>query len=426
MANNTASNIDKKVLKSIEKGFQSNRVTTKTINLDNIKGAHTSSTGDTIYRKRKTSYRATSSATGDISGSAPGNDILIGQIPYVVQDIETVDVEWNAVEEALELNQLDELVGGPMGEELVTAVELKVNDFMVKNSGLTFGTPGTVVTDWEEVAYTKALMDEIGVSMSGQRYYQMNNFTSAKLAGQLTGLSADARVNTAWENAVVKGPVAGMTAVSSNTLKSITNGTTTDRAGALDANPDVTWATHKDTMVQSIAVNGFSAGLTIKAGEVIAVTGRYHTNPRTQQVLLDETGAEITFKWTVTADVTLDGSGEGTVLVTNAAIFDAASNNQYDNVSSAPVATDVITLLGSASDVVKPNLAYHKDAFSFATIELPKLYATDSTYRSNDGLTYRVSRYSDGAANKQQMRIDIMYAIGVTNPLYAVRAYGTP
>jgi hypothetical protein len=210
----------------------------------------------------------------------------------------------------------------------------------------------------------------------------------------------------------------------SNSLVSFTSGTITDRAGTLDASPDVTWATAKDTMTQSIAVTGFSASLTITAGETIEVTGRHHVNPRTSQVMIDETGTQIKWRWTVTADVTLDGSGEGTIIVTNAAIFDAASNNQYDNIDSAPVATDVITVLGSASTVYKPNLFYHKDAFSFATIELPKLFATDSTYRSADGLSYRVSKFSDGLANKQMLRVDLMPAFGVGNPLHAGRAFG--
>jgi len=58
MANSLSSNIMTKVMKSIANGFESNRVSTKTVNLENLRGEHNSSTGETIYRKRKTSYRA--------------------------------------------------------------------------------------------------------------------------------------------------------------------------------------------------------------------------------------------------------------------------------------------------------------------------------------------------------------------------------
>ena len=423
MANSLSSNIMTKVMKSIANGFESNRVSTKTVNLENIRGEHNSSTGDTIYRKRKTSYRAAETSDGDISGGSADNDILVGRIPYTKQDVISVKTQWDTVEEALELNQLDQLLA-PMGEELITRAERNFNDYMIQNSGLTFGTPGTAVDAWTDVAYVEAMMNEIGVPSQGKKYYQMNSYTGAALASASTAIYNDGIVKSAWQQAQVPSPFAGMIPLKSNALRTITSGTTSDRAGTLAANPNVTWATAKDTMTQTISVAGFTASATITAGEVIEITGRNHVNPRNSNVLLDETGAAVPFRWTVVSDVTLNGSGAGTVTVTNAAIFDAASNNQYDNIDSAPVSGDVITILGAASTVYKPNLAYHQDAFSFATIQLPKLYATDSIYQSADGLTFRASRYSDGNANQQILRVDLVPAHGVSNPLHAVRCYG--
>jgi hypothetical protein len=423
MANSLSSNVMTKVMKSIAAGFESNRVSTRTVNTSNIQGEHNADTGSIIYRKRKTSYRASESADGDISSGAPGNDILVGRIPYTVQNVITVDTEWTTVEEALELNQLDQLLA-PMGEELATRAERNFNDYMLAYSGLTYGTPGIAVNAWEDVAYVEALMNEIGVPNAGKKYYQMNSYTGAALAKMQVGINAPDMVKTAFERSLVSSPLAGMQPLKSNALRSFTSGTSSDRSGTLASNPNVTWATHKDTMVQTIAVANFSNNGTIKAGEVIEVTGRYHVNPRNGNILQDETGARVLFRWTVVEDVTLSGTGTGNVLVTNAAIFDAASNNQYDNVSSAPVSGDVITLLGAASTVYKPNLAYHEDAFSFATVQLPKLYATDLVYQSFDGLTFRASRFSDGLANKNILRVDLMPAFGVSNPMHAVRCYG--
>ena len=424
MANNLASNTMTKVMKSIAAGFESNRVSTKTVNLENIKGEHNSSTGDTIYRKRKTSFRAAETADGDVSGGSADNDILVGRIAYTRQNVITVKLQWDTVEEALELDQLEELIA-PAGDELITKAEQNFNDYMIANSGLTFGTPGTAVDAWTDVSYAKALMDEIGVPKTGKRFYQMNNYTEAALAGAQTAIYNGDLVKTAWELAQVPTPFAGMYALRSNALRTITTGATgADRAGALNGAPDVTWATAKDTMTQVLTVDGFGANTTIKAGEVIELTGKYHVNPRNSNVIIDETGAQVPWRWTVVADATLNGSGAGTVTVTNAAIFDAASNNQYDNISAAPADNDVITLLGADSTVYKPNLAYHKDAFSFATIQLPKLYATDVVYQSADGLTFRASRYSDGSANQQILRVDMMPAFGVSNPLHAMRCYG--
>lgn len=424
MANDLTSNVMTKVMKSIAAGFESNRVSTKTVNLENIKGEHNSSTGAVIYRKRKTSYRAAETSNGDISGGGADNDILVGRIPYTKQDVITVKTQWDTVEEALELNQIDQVLM-PIGEELITRSERNFNDYMIAKSGLTFGTPGTAVDAWTDVAYVEAMMNEIGVPSQGKKYYQMNSYTGAALASASTAIYNDGIAKTAWEQAQVPSPFAGLVPLKSNALRTITSGNAAgDRIGALNGAPDVTWATAKDTMTQVLTVDGFGANTTIKAGEVIQLTGKYHTNPRNQNILIDETGAQVLWRWTVVSDATLDGTGAGTVTVTNAAIFDAASNHQYDNISAAPADNDVITILGADDTVYKPNLAYHRDAFSFATIQLPKLYATDMVYQSVDGLTFRISKYSDGNANQQILRADLMPAYGVSNPLHAVRCYG--
>src|SRR5690606_26283165 len=224
------------------------------------------------------------------------------------------------------------------------------------------------VASWSDVAEAEAFMNEMGVPNSGDRYYQMNSYSSVALAKIQTGITPEDRARTAWDKAMIPSPLGGMLTLKSNSLKTFTTDAVADRIGALAASPNVTWATHKDTMIQSISVSGLTASVDIVAGSTVEVTGRYHVNPRTQQLILDETGAAIPWRWTVTADATTSSAGAVTLLVTNAAIFDAASNNQYDNISSAPVITDVVTIQEGESTTYKPNLFYHKDAFSFATI----------------------------------------------------------
>lgn len=422
MANNLGSNYGKKVAQHIAEGFEASRVTSKTVDTRTIQGMHNNRTGDTVYTKRPTAYKGLETERGDISGQTK-NIIGVGQIASVVQDLITVPVEWDSVEEALELNQLDKLLE-PMGEEVCNRLELRTNEFMLKHAALSYGDPGTVVENWSDIAGAMATMEAIGVPKSGKKYYQMNPYTSVNLAGKQHGLDADAQVRSAWENAMVSSPLAGMSPLKSNSLATYVTGDASDRAGALDANPDVTWATHKDSMIQEIAVTGFSVNGTISAGEIIEVTGRYHVNPATRQIMYDGAGNAVPFRWTVVEDVELDGSGEGTISVTNAAIFDAASGNQFDNVSAAPVSGDVITLLGSEDAAYQPSMFYHESAFTLATIQLPKLYATDVVYKSKDGLSMRMTRYSDGDANQQMLRVDLMYALGCNNPLFAGKGFG--
>jgi len=176
-------------------------------------------------------------------------------------------------------------------------------------------------------------------------------------------------------------------------------------------------------MIQSIPVAGFGAGSdTIKAGEIVQVTGRGRLNLSTREAILGKAGTEILWSGTVTADVTLSG-GAGTLLVAGPAIIE--SDGQYDTVSSALTSGDVITLLNAApSKVYQPSMFYHREAFGMGTVKLPKLFSTDTVTTSVDGMSIRVSRYADGDANTQKVRFDILPAFITFNPFFAGQGFG--
>jgi hypothetical protein len=160
----------------------------------------------------------------------------------------------------------------------------------------------------------------------------------------------------------------------------------------------------------------------VKAGEIITIAARNRLNLSTRRPILDGTGATIIFSGVVTADVTLGASGEGTLVVSGAAIYEA--NGQYNTVASAPVSGDVVTLLGSASTLYQPAMFYHKQAFGLGTVKLPKLYEGDTIATTEDGMSIRVTKYSDGDANKQKIRFDLLPAYATFNPFFAGQGFG--
>ena len=310
-----------------------------------------------------------------------------------------------------------------MATRLVTDLELDLSSYMLKNCNLKYGSPGTAIDAWSDVAGAAAFMQSMGVPMEGEKYYVVNPFVAATLASAQTGLHAgDKLVMTAWEKSQISPNFAGLRALTSNALASYTSGTASDRAGTLSANPTVTYVAHKDTMKQTLAVTGFSANATVKAGEILTITGRNRLNLSTRTQIVDGAGAAIIFCGVVTADVTLDASGAGNLVVAGAAIYEA--NGQYNTVASAPVSGDVVTLLGSASTVYQPAMFYHKQAFGLGTVKLPKLYMTDTVATTQDGMSIRVTKYSDGDANTQKIRFDLLPAYATFNPMFAGQAFG--
>jgi len=419
MANNLNSNVTRKVARVFLEAFEANRVLTKTVNTQLLSGKFNPSSGSTVDFKRPHDYNTIRTAGGDIS-AATKSDIIAGKATGTVQNYFTAATEWGNVEEALQLDQLDQILE-PMARRIVTDMELDLGAFMRKNASLKYGTHGTVVDAWSDVAGAGALMDSVGVPMSDDKYYIMNPFTTTSLASAQNGLTAaDGLVRTAWEKAQISSNFGGLMALTSNALSSYTSGSTSDRAGALASTPDATYVTAKDTMTQVLSLNNLGTG-TIKAGDMVTIAGVYRLNVATREPILDAAGNQVLWTGTVLEDVTIAGNA-ATITVSGAAIYEA--NGQYNNVSVAPASGDVVTILGAASTLYQPNLFYTKQAFGIGTVKLPKLYSTDTIATTSDGFSIRVSKYADGDANTQKIRFDLLPAYACFNPLFAGQGFG--
>lgn len=421
MANDFDSNITRKLARVFLDKFESKRVLSKNVNTQYLSNAFNPSTGETVDVKRPTDYITQRTSDGDISATT-ASSIITGKASATVQDYFTVEVDYNEADQAIKMDQLDELLA-PAAQRIVTNMEVDFADFMMKNSGLLAGSPGTAVTTWDHVAEAGSVMESTGIPQDGMWCYALNPFAQRKLAGDQRGLGGETGAMTANQMATITDNFAGMKVMTATTLGNFTTDSEADRAGTLSANPDVTYVTAKDTMTQSLAVTGFGANLEVKAGDVIQIAGRNRLNLSTRQAYIDETGSKVLFTATVKADVTLDGSGAGTIVVSGPAIFEASG--QYNTVDSAPVSGDVVTLLGSASTIIQPNMFWHKNAFTIGSVPIEKLYSTDTVATTADGLQIRVSKGASIRENKQIVRFDLRPAYGVMNPFFAGHGHGS-
>lgn len=421
MPNNLTSNITRKLMRVFLKAFESNRVVSKTVNTQLLSGKFSPSSGSTVDFKRPHDYRSHRTSGGDISGVTK-SDIVSGKATGTVQDYFTAATEWDNVEEALELDQLDQIIA-PMARRIVTDLEVDFADYVMKNCGLSQGTVGTAVASWSDVANAGALMASTGVPSDSPWYYILNPYTQVALADVQNGLNAsDGLVRTAWEKAQISRDFGGLKALTSTSLSTYTTHSVSDRVGAVNGAPTATYVAHKDTMVQSIIVDGFGANLQVRAGDVIEITGPNRLNLATRNQATNAAGGAIPYRATVTTAVTLSGTGTGTLTVAGPAINEA--NGQYNTVDAAIADNDVITLLGSASNTYQPNLFYHQEAFGIGTVKLPKLFSTDTIATTEDGFSLRVSKYSDGDTNKQKVRFDLLPAYATFNPFFAGTGWG--
>jgi hypothetical protein len=421
MANNLSSNITRPLARVFLNAFESARVLTKTVDTQLLSGRFNPSTGSNVDFKRPHDYNSIRTAGGDLTGQAK-SDIIAGKATGTVQPYFTVATEFTNIQEALELDQLEQILA-PMARRIVTDLETDLGGYMLKNASLRYGTHGVFADAWTDIAGAGALLDSIGVPAEADKFYVMNPFTATKLASAQNGLNAaDGLVRTAWENSQISANFGGLRALTSQSLNTFTAGTGADRAGTLSAAPDATYVTAKDTMTQNIAVTGLQANMVVKAGDMIKIADVNRLNINSRVAMIDENGAAVPWTGVVTADVTLSGAGAGTLVVAGPAIYEA--NGQYNTVDAAPANGAVVTVLSATGATYQPNLFYMKQAFGIGTVKLPKLYSTDTVATTEDGMSIRVSKYSDGDTNTQKVRFDLLPAYATFNPFMAGHGFG--
>ena len=420
--NNLSSNFSRPIAEAFLKGFEASRVLTKAVDTQLLSGKFSPKSGTQVDFKRPHDYKSDRTSDGDIS-AVDSSDIISGKATGTVQDYFTVHMDWDEVDQALKLDKLDEILK-PSASRLVTDLETDFGAYMYKNCNLHYGAPGTAIDAWGDVAGANALMDSIGVPNDMERFYVMNPFVAAALANTQSGLASgdNGLVNTAWQNSLISDKFGGLRAMTSSALASRTSFSGADRAGTIVGTPTATYVGAKDTMTQSIGVTAFTASIDVKAGDIVQVTGKNRLSLSTRQAFVDGTGSQVLWSGVVTADVTLGASGEGTLVVAGPAINE--TNGQYNTVDAALAENDVITILGTASAVYQPAMFFHKTAFGIGTVPLSKLFATDTIATTEDGMQIRITKYSDGAANKQKIRFDLLPAYATFNPFFAGQGYG--
>jgi hypothetical protein len=166
----------------------------------------------------------------------------------------------------------------------------------------------------------------------------------------------------------------------------------------------------------SLATNTWtSASVSLKGGETFTIAGVYQVNPQSRQ----STGTLMPF--TVTAPVT-DTTGAATFSISPPII----TSGPLQTVSASPAAGALITFMGITAGSYQVGLAFHRDAFTLVTADLPVPKGTDMASRISDkqlGISLRMVRDYDITTDQFPCRIDVLYGWAVLRPELACRIY---
>jgi hypothetical protein len=160
----------------------------------------------------------------------------------------------------------------------------------------------------------------------------------------------------------------------------------------------------------AITVTAVAAG-TLTRGSVITWPGVFAVNPQSRQ----STG--ILAQFVVTADAVV---GATTINVSPAIVTSGA----FQNVTASPTTGQPYVIFGAASTSYSCSLAYHKDAFTLATVplEMPtKGSGVIAHQETHKGLTLMVTEGYDILGGSSIMRIDVLFGWAATYPELAVK-----
>lgn len=148
----------------------------------------------------------------------------------------------------------------------------------------------------------------------------------------------------------------------------------------------------------SAAVTVQTGSTTFKNGDVFTVAGCNRVHPESKA----DTGVLQQFV------VTADYAGGAGSLAFAPAIY--TSGGRQNVVAAGLANSAALTKIGAANGVYKPSLAFHKDAFAFATADLVMPSGVDFASRQAlDGLSMRIVRQYDINNDKFPCRLDILY-----------------
>ena len=319
-----------------------------------------------------------------------------------------VGINFTSAELSMQLDDFADRVLKPRISQLASSIDADVANVFA-SVGNSVGTPGTTPATALVMLQAQQKMNEAAAPMS-PRYLTVNPAANAALVNGLSGFfNPSDSISRQFKSGMMGENVLGYEEVNmSQSIKAFQVGTRTATGGTISGTVTTEGAT-------TIGITGAGASGTIKAGEVFTVSARKAVNPQTRE----STGS--LFQFVALADVTLDGSGAGTITV--APMYSAA--HPLATITTLPVNGSSVTFLGAASTTYPQNIAYHKDAFTLATADLILPQGVDMASRANhNGISMRIVRQYDINNDRMPCRVDVLYGYAAIRPQLACRVWG--
>lgn len=222
------------------------------------------------------------------------------------------------------------------------------------------------------------------------------------LVDALKGLFQDSTAIRDQYREGMMGRTGGFDFMSSSQMTDHTTGTAAKTTGYLVNGASQTGA----------AITVDTGTTTFLKGDIITFAGVYRVHPETKV----STGQLQQFV------VTADSGTSATSLAISPSI---TTSGARQNVSGSPADNAAIVKVGAgANETYSGSLAFHRDAFTFATADLVMPQGVDFSAREvYDGISMRIVRQYDINSDKFPARLDVLYGFRTIRPQLACRIH---
>lgn len=299
-----------------------------------------------------------------------------------------VDLNFTSVDLTLSLDDFSKRVLEPAMAVLAANVEADALS-MALDVYNNVNNIGSAIT-FNKLMTARKVMNDNLAPLDSNRTVLLNTQDNVDLVDALKGLFQDSNAIKEQYREGAMGRTGGFDFYENTLLAAQTTGT-----AAASTTYTVNGAVTTNGSASVVVATGST---TFKKGDIFTVAGCNRVHPESKA----DTGALQQF--VVTADY---AGGAGTVSFAPA-IY--TSGGRQNVVAAGMANSAAITKIGSASGVYKPSLAFHKDAFAFATADLVMPSGVDFSAREvQDGISMRIVRQYDINNDKFPCRLDLLY-----------------
>lgn len=323
-------------------------------------------------------------------------DSVETSVPLTLNTQIGVDINFSSADLTMSIDDFADRFLKPAVANIANRIDVSIANLYNQINNVV-GTPGVIPITLLTYLLAGVDLDNNAAPQDEQRSLVISPLMQAYIVDALKGLFQSAeKISDQYEKGHM-GIAAGFTWSMSQNMP-------THVVGAFTGPITVTGAGQTGS---SLAVTGTVGAL--KKGDMITIGGVFSINPQSRL----STGQ--LQKFVVTADTV------ATPILISPPITPTTASQ---TVSASPAAGAPITLLGPAGTSSPQGLAFHRDAMTLASADLPLPRGVDMAARVSDdqvGISIRLVRAYDINTDNFPCRLDVLYGVAMLRPELAVR-----